>query len=364
MAFNGDAPIRAAASAGRESAGAGRAGDSLPVRCHHAAMFASRAFATAVLLSTALPSAGRAADVAIELPAGIATHADGRAPIESLYRSWLGLIDQGWQAESIVQSAPEGTSASLPIIALRSPKSGPALWILAGIHGEEPAGPNAVAAAIDEIARLGAERPVVLLPLLNPHGYARNWRYLNAAVYSESVDGQSVGDSSHLLPSAEDPSRPRAAAASSAEADAITAFILARAKDYPPIYSIDLHEDNLIDEGYVYSQGMRGENDPLAIGAVEVLKENGVPIKLSGKTRFDEPIAGGIIGPVVDSSIDELMSADRVLAGGCQRPGPAARTVLVFETPAAALPLERRIAAHAALIRRLTALIEASKRPP
>ncbi len=65
-------------------------------------------------------------------------------------------------------------------------------------------GPNAVAAAIDDIALLGEHRAVVLLPLLNPHGYARNWRYLNVAVYSESVDGHSVGDSSHVLPSAED----------------------------------------------------------------------------------------------------------------------------------------------------------------
>ncbi len=99
-----------------------------------------------------------------------------------------------------MSSAPPGTSVPLPIVALRSPVKGPAIWILAGIHGEEPAGPNAVAAAIDDIAKLGEHRPVVLLPLLNPHGYARNWRYLNVAEYSESVDGQSVGDSSHLLP--------------------------------------------------------------------------------------------------------------------------------------------------------------------
>jgi len=63
----------------------------------------------------------------------------------------------------------------------------------------------------------------------------------------------------------------------------------------------------------------------------------------------------GIVGPVTDSSIDELLSARQVVVGGVARPGPAAHTVLVFETPAAALPLERRIAAHAALLRRLAA---------
>ncbi len=318
-------------------------------------MSVTRARGAAILLCLALPGAAGAADDPVVLPPGIATHADGRAPIESLYRRALGLVERGWAVEVITESSPAGTASSLPIIALRSPRAGPAVWILAGIHGEEPAGPNAVAATIEEIARLGAVRPVVLLPLLNPQGYARNWRYLNVPVYSENIDGQSVGDSSHLLPSPRDPARPRAAAASSPEADAITAYVLARLADYPPVCSIDLHEDNLIDEGYVYSQGAEGAGDPLAIAAVGVLRENGVPIKTEGLTRFGESVAHGIVGPVTDGSIDELMSARRIVSGGVPRPGPAAHTVLVFETPAAALSLEQRIAAHAALLRRLAA---------
>ena len=117
--------------------------------------------------------------------------------------------------------------------------------------------------------------------------------------------------------------------------------------------SVDLHEDNLIDEGYVYSQGADGARDPLASGAVSVLREHGVPIKMTGRTRFDEPIADGIIGPVTDSSVDELMSAREVVVDGRARPGPGAATVLVLETPAAALPLEQRVAAQAALLRLL-----------
>ena len=288
---------------------------------------------------------------------GTATFADGRAPVDALYRAYLLLIEQGWKLEIVAESQPAGTGHALPIIALHSPKSGPAVWILAGIHGEEPAGPNAIALAIDDIVKLGEKRPVVLMPLLNPQGYARNWRYLNTPTYSEKIDGQSVGDSSHLLPDPAKPGTARAAAASSAEADALTRFVLKLAIDYPPVYSLDHHEDNLIDEGYVYSQGKLGADDPLASEAVAVLRANGVPIKMGGKTRFGEDIAGGIIGPVVDSSIDELMSSREIIAEGQLRPGPAARTVLVFETPAAALTLERRIAAHLALIRRLTALL-------
>jgi hypothetical protein len=291
---------------------------------------------------------------AIALPPGIATHDDGRAPIEALYRASLALVERGWTAEVIAYSEPAGTEAPLPIVALRSPARGPAVWILTGIHGEEPAGPNAVAAAVEDIARLGAHRPVVLLPLLNPHGYARNWRYLNVATYSETVDGQSVGDSSHLLQDADEPSRARAPAPSSPEAGAITAWILAQQAEYPAAISIDLHEDNLIDEGYVYSQGALGPADELAKVAVAVLRDQGVPIKMGGRTRFDEPIERGVIGPVTDSSIDELMSARQVVGGGERRPGPGAQTVLVLETPAAALPLAQRVAAHAALLRTLT----------
>jgi hypothetical protein len=217
-----------------------------------------------------------------------------------------------------------------------------------------------VAAAIEDIASLGAHRPVVLLPILNPQGYARNWRYLNVAKYDEAIDGQSVGDSSHLLPAADDPQRARAPAASSAEAEAITAWILARQAAYPAVVSLDLHEDNLIDEGYVYSQGVEGDRDALALAAVTQLRESGVPIKMDGQTRFDEPIRGGLIGPVTDSSIDELMSAREIIVDGQRRPGPGARTVLVLETPAAALPLARRVDAHAALLRRLSALLPAT----
>jgi hypothetical protein len=312
--------------------------------------------AAALLLAfAALPSV--AAEEPVAIPEGIATHADGRAPIESLYGKYLSLVDRGWKAEVVVQSQPAGTDRPLPVIALRSPTPGPAIWILAGVHGEEPAGPNAIAETIDDIAKLGAHRPVVLMPLLNPQGYARNWRYLNVATYSADVEGQSVGDSSHLLASAEDAGKARAPAASSREADAITGYVLRRQADYPTVTSIDLHEDNLINEGYVYSQGTEGAKDELAITAVNVLRESGVPIKMSGKTRFDEPVERGIIGPVTDGSIDELMSARSIVLSGAAKPGPGAATVLVLETPAAALPLARRISAHAALLRLLSSYL-------
>jgi hypothetical protein len=110
----------------------------------------------------------------------------------------------------------------------------------------------------------------------------------------------------------------------------------------------------------VYSQGALGAADELAKVAVAVLRDQGVPIKMGGTTRFDELIDRGVIGPVTDSSIDELMSARQVVVGGGLRPGPGAETVLVLETPAAALPLGKRVDAHAALLRSLVTRLLAS----
>lgn len=299
----------------------------------------------------------QAADTVLYLPAELATVNDGRASIHQLYKSYATLLRKGWKLDLIAHSQPAGTGHAIPIIALRTAKSGPTIWIISGIHGEEPAGPNAIAAVIDDIARLGKFHPVVLIPLANPHGYARNWRYLNSPTWSEGIDAQSVGDSSHMLPDPEHARQARATVPSSPEAGAITRYISEAMYAYPPAVSIDLHEDDKIEAGYVYSQGVNGVAEPLAIEAVYVLRENNIPVKLDGKTRFGEEIEGGIIGRVTDSSIDELLSATEIVVEGELHPGPAAPTVLVFETPAGKLPLAQRIAAHEALLHLLIFLI-------
>jgi hypothetical protein len=300
------------------------------------------------LFSTAVIAMG------LDLPGGIVTYPDGRKPVEELYRTYTSLIERGWQLDVILQSKPAGRAYALPVIALRGPQDGDACWILSGIHGEEPAGPNAIAESIEAIAALGERQAVVLMPLLNPQGYVNNWRYLNMPSYSETIEGQSVGDSSHLLTDTENPHLARASTPSSGEADAITRYILKHSAQYPPVASIDLHEDNLINEGYVYSQGKLGSADPFALAAVRTLRENGIPLKMSGETRFGELISNGIIGPVTDGSIDELMSAKSVVVDGRAQAGPAASTVLVFETPAGQLSLQNRIGAHAALLRSIS----------
>ena len=320
---------------------------------------AARIMPSALCLGLAVLAANPAktAEFDLRLPREIHTQPDGRTPIKQLFAAYLSLVQQGWHLDIIGYSKPTGTTEELPIIALRSPRPGAAIWILSGIHGEEPAGPIAVAEAIEDLATLAENFPVVLIPLCNPHGYARNWRYLNMPTYSETIEGQSVGDSSHLLPDLEEPTKPRAAKASRSEAGALTRYLVRLAESYPPRISIDLHEDDLIREGYVYSQGELGAHDELAIEAVRVLREHRIPIKAQGKTRFGEDIVDGIIGPVNDSSIDELIGAKDILIDGQPQAGPAAHTVLVFETPAKDMTLVPRKAAHLALLRRLAVLI-------
>ena len=303
-------------------------------------------------MTIAIPASTGAADKPAAA-AGVVTVDDGRGTIQALYAAFGSLVDEGWILEIIAESQPYGTQRPIPIIALRTPVAGPALWIIAGIHGEEPAGPNAIANVIDEIAATGAQRPMILIPLANPQGYVRNWRYLNMPVWLEHADAQSVGDSSHMLPDPQNPGIPRLAAASSSEADAITRFIADIISEYPPLISLDLHEDNEIDEGYVYSQGSNGADEPLASVAVRVLQDSSIPIKMDGETRFGEVINDGIIGPVTDSSIDELMSSQTIFVDAVPINGPAAPVVLVFETPSAKLTLERRIGAHETLLRNM-----------
>lgn len=79
--------------------------------------------------------------------------------------------------------------------------------------------------------------------------------------------------------------------------------------------------------------------------------------ELDGYTRFEEQIEEGIVGPVADSSIDELMSAKEIIVEGAPQAGPAARTVLAFETPAGEIPLAQRVRAHETLLRRMILMI-------
>ena len=98
--------------------------------------------------------------------------ADGRSTLEQLSNRYQSLsTEHGWTMETVYQYT--GTDAPA-IRAWRTTHRGEALWILAGIHGEEPAGPNAIAERLPSIIELaGSGVPIVVIPLVQPEGLSQ-----------------------------------------------------------------------------------------------------------------------------------------------------------------------------------------------
>lgn len=190
---------------------------------------------------------------------------DNRTPITDLYSQFELLVTNGrWTTEIItswVGPDADGYEVSLPIRAYISPNngSGPWLWVIAGIHGEEPAGVLAIAQEVEtlmDLARSGI--PIVCLPLVNPGGYIRNQRFPYSHRNNKNA---SLGDSEHLLLN-EDRSGPRKKRAASKLTREITGWVLTSTRLFPPSLVFDHHEDQNGEPGdwhanasYVYFLG-------------------------------------------------------------------------------------------------------------
>jgi hypothetical protein len=300
-------------------------------------------------------------------PPASAFTADGRSTVEQLSDDYQSLsTEHGWQMETVYQYP--GTDAPA-IRAWRTAHRGEALWILAGIHGEEPAGPNAIAERLPSIVELAASGvPIVVIPLCNPKAYRNNWRYPKTSERDWHKGGYSVGDAEYLLPDLATGERPRAAAPPGPDTKALTEFVLRLVESYPPRLVLDLHEDELsTGGGYIYSQGSRSKDNPVGAEVIRLLRESGIPIRQSGRTRFDEPIVDGVISqddrgqPIRDGSIDELLAATEIFRDGKKTQGPAAPTVIVVETPAfAGSQFDLRVAAQGAVIQHVRELWQLS----
>jgi hypothetical protein len=288
----------------------------------------------------------------MEIP-NFKTYGDGRKSVKELYSSFLELEKRGWLLDTIGFSSGvyEGKNVSLPIIALRTPKAGKSIWILSGIHGEEPAGPNAISEpeTIARLEKMSRRVSMVLLPLCNPLGYLRDWRFINRRTYSPDFRGYSVGDAEHCLPSQKNSNLPEYEKPLCTEADMLSRYVIETSRKYMPLMSFDLHEDNLIHEGYIYSQGRLGQRDSIAKNMVKILMDSGVKIKEDGETRFGEEVIKGIVQSdkaQPDYSIDELLAARKIFLDDRMSYKPAAKTAIVIETPAKAMELEKRKNAH------------------
>jgi hypothetical protein len=130
----------------------------------------------------------------------------------------------------------------------------------------------------------------------------------------------------------------------------LTSRVLELARDYPPVLSLDLHEDNLLEKGYLYSQGRDGASDAVAQAIVRLLVRHRFPVLMEGKTRFGESVTGGIVSATKDGSIDELLSAPKILLNGIAQNGPSGKSVLVLETSSMDTPLAERKKVHATVL--------------
>ena len=317
----------------------------------------------AATLNAACGCAVAAADAPSPSASAVADPGDGRSTLQTLTHRFETLTTaHGWQTDTVYRYADE---PDLRIRAWRSPREGEALWVIAGIHGEEPAGALAIAGRLASLVELaGSGVPVVLLPLCNPKGYRNHWRYPNTAERDWRKGGYSVGDAESLLPDLETGTGPRASAAPGPETAALTGYVLQLAATYPPRLVLDLHEDVLSTEGgYVYWQGQRADGAAVVAEVIRLLRASGFPFRDDGRTRFGEPIVDGVVSrvgrgqPIRDGSIDELLASPTVFVAGTRATGPDAPTVIVVETPAfAGSQLGRRVAAHGAVLERVREL--------
>ena len=312
-----------------------------------------------LLVSPVLQAAEPVESTAIPATSDYTT--DGRIPLGTIMGRFDALsTEHGWISETIY-GYPD--TQGITIKSWRTPHRGAALWILSGIHGEEPAGPNAIAANLASLTQLAdAGVPIVVIPLANPNAYRHNWRYPNTPERDwKKGGGYSVGDAEHLLPDLDAGSKPRAVKAPGPETAALTQYVLRLAEQYPPRLVLDLHEDELSQEGgYIYSQGRQADGNPVGAEIIRLLQTTGIPLRQSGKTRFGESIVQGVIsrddqgGPIRDGSIDELLAATAVFVDGRKVPGPSAHTVIVVETPAfAGSRFDLRVAAQGAVVQQV-----------
>lgn len=291
---------------------------------------------------------------------------DQRMPMTKLYQAFLKLKRCGWQTTLIHQQpadAGRNRNIFLPILGFKTKKRGLALWLMSGIHGEEPAGPNALAKNIKFLNQLAKKIPLVILPLCNPSGYWRNWRYPGRKEMLTNLKlVKSVGEATHLLPDLKNPRQARIKKPACPEADAISDYVIKTIKTHQPLLVLDLHEDKSRRKFYLYSQGRLGAGDPVARAIVTILEKQGFKFYEQRKTTFGQKITNGIAANVNDDSVAELLGAERIIINKKVTPGPAAKSVITLETTSIGIPLRKRVAAHSLIIRQLPKFFEMIKK--
>src|SRR5258708_3580838 len=173
---------------------------------------------------------------------------DGRRDIKGLFFEYNKLLQVGWKREIVYEQRVDidGRNETLPIYAYvfdptKDGKPKYSFWIIGGVHGEEPAGPNAFAQSIDvftDLSRSGI--PIVFIPLQNPEGYLKDSRYFDS---NQTTDGHSVTDCDHVLCDIKDKDMPRVSEPNNIYAESNLKWVTKKIKDFIPLLIMDHHED-------------------------------------------------------------------------------------------------------------------------
>ena len=205
----------------------------------------------------------------------------------------------------------------------------PVVAIAAGVHGDEPAGPWALLALMeqDELDSCYAYRA---WPCTNPSGYVLGTR--------ESADNVDVN-------------RTFGRGGQTPEARAI----VTANRDRKFALSIDLHEDCDADGFYCYEYGP----GDVGRGVVDAVRSAGYPVQDLSQCDLGAPVSGlvlddGVVRPPAALEIDAIGGLSYTLSIVRH----AARRGLTFETPVR-LPWEHRIAIHRVAVK--AAISELSK---
>ena len=182
----------------------------------------------------------------------------------------------------------------------------PAIHIAAGVHGDEPAGPHALLALVEN-DDLDPRFSYRIWVCTNPTGYDARTR--------ESADGLDVN-------------RTFGRGGSSPESKAI----ITANRDLKFALAIDLHEDDEASGFYCYEYGAAGIGLPL----LEMLARGGTPV---------DPRT--VLTPDPDAEAERI--GGRTLTQLLMR--NAAQLGLTFETPSAVLPFDQRVATHVAAVK-------------
>jgi hypothetical protein len=137
------------------------------------------------------------------------------------------------------------------------------------------------------------------------------------------------------------------------EALKITNYTIKTSKVHKPLLVMDFHEDYGDNKIHIYSQGELKFMDPIANEIVKILRNKGFEFYEKKVSPFDPEIKNGIGYDVRDDTVDELLASKKIFVNGRIINGPAAKSVIVIETPSRRIPLKKRVRAHSMIIKNL-----------